>query len=691
LTPTRPNNNTWERIRAAELQPVDNHPQRSSPPTKGKGQREEVMKINHKTVRTAVVAIAAGLATFGGGAVATVPDDGSDLLPEGVYRTRELTPDEVIATGVDAGFDRADVEPHADFDSAVFGLRLADGVWDILQSYDGNFENVGWHGTYEVVDSDTVIATDPGGECSITYSYALNGDQLTIDMVDDPCFPGEVGEQIAQTVIFETAPFILVEPALHEGALPTTEPTAATAPAAKGNTIPDGTYSRVVTRADGEALGLDDEILDAIGIGADGEMPVAIEIANGRWTYYVTNDAGIREPGTGGTYRYDDAGHWVAHEECCDETAAFDWTLAEDVLTLSGAAVDCPCDPNELLVWRFLFEGDYQLQGDDEPAVEAASTVTLRFAGPGQDAPPQLVEFIVGVQELSGGTIEFEWLPAYGAAADPATGGYSNAEDTILTDLASSTIDIGWVGTRALAGFDALQAPLLVDSHDLQERVFEAGIPQRMVDDLDEPGLVGITVLPGPLRRLAGVEHPFSTPADFSGQTIASDNTALAEATFTALGATIVPGREGLPLDDVDAVLAHLGAITGNGYDTEADSVVANVNFWPRPLAIVMSTDSFEALTPEQQDALMTAGANAVDAAMTASRDEDAAPASQLCGAPIDVVEASDSDLAEIAAALEPVYDDLRSDPSTAGYLDEILALKDELGAPPDTLTCPGE
>ena len=30
-------------------------------------------------------------------------------------------------------------------------------------------------------------------------------------MVDDPCFPGEEGEQIAQTVIYETAPFAKID------------------------------------------------------------------------------------------------------------------------------------------------------------------------------------------------------------------------------------------------------------------------------------------------------------------------------------------------------------------------------------------------------------------------------------------------------------------------------------------------
>ena len=112
-------------------------------------------------------------------------------------------------------------------------------------------------------------------------------------------------------------------------------------------------------------------------------------------------------------------------------------------------------------------------------------------------------------------------------------------------------------------------------------------------------------------------------------------------------------------------MLAQFQAIVGNGYHTQADSVVANLNFWPRPLAIVMSADSFAALTPEQQDVLLTAGANVVGSAMEASRDEDASTAPNV-RSPIAVIEAREADLAEFATALEPVYAELDSDPAKA-------------------------
>lgn len=142
----------------------------------------------------------------------------SDQLPEGTYRTAELTVEQLVATGVSAGFDQAAVQDFVLLrdgvkGSAVFTLKLEAGRWSQFAAYDGDPAEMGWSGTYQVIDTDTVVATDPCGP--ITYDYALDADQLTLDMVSDECqgFAGDSGEEdlIAQTVIFETAPFTKIE------------------------------------------------------------------------------------------------------------------------------------------------------------------------------------------------------------------------------------------------------------------------------------------------------------------------------------------------------------------------------------------------------------------------------------------------------------------------------------------------
>ena len=52
----------------------------------------------------------------------------------------------------------------------------------------------------------------------------------------------------------------------------------------------------------------------------------------------------------------------------------------------------------------------------------------------------------------------------------------------MIEDVQAGKVDMGWVGARAfdavgVTSFQALVAPFLVDSYELQDRVFQAGIP----------------------------------------------------------------------------------------------------------------------------------------------------------------------------------------------------------------------
>jgi hypothetical protein len=139
----------------------------------------------------------------------TEPHESDPRLPDGEYRTAELTPDQLIDAAVANGLDQADAEAFVGGDgggiddTARFGLRLADGWWTQLYSYDGGPYGIGSEGTFEVVDDDTVTTTVAGCD----FTYAFDGEQLTLDLVDDSC-SGE-GDRIALTIIFGSAPLTL--------------------------------------------------------------------------------------------------------------------------------------------------------------------------------------------------------------------------------------------------------------------------------------------------------------------------------------------------------------------------------------------------------------------------------------------------------------------------------------------------
>jgi hypothetical protein len=133
-------------------------------------------------------------------------------LPDGDYRTPEVTRDQLVAAAVDAGFPEEEVQSWLDaalpgFEGTLaFGLRIADGNWSQYQIVNGGLAEVGSQGTYEIIDNDTMTATElPPHACQVTYTYKLDGEQLTIDAVD-ACNEDLL---LVITFIYEAAPFTL--------------------------------------------------------------------------------------------------------------------------------------------------------------------------------------------------------------------------------------------------------------------------------------------------------------------------------------------------------------------------------------------------------------------------------------------------------------------------------------------------
>jgi hypothetical protein len=132
---------------------------------------------------------------------------------EGTWATSETTCEQQNAALTAAGFSSADLE-LAEWDAATCGgmmhgsqftIRFADERLVAFQD-----DVIGWDGTFRIVDSGTFEAGDQG-DLYITYEYTIDGDELVIDMVRDD-YPTSseaelMGERIAQTVIYETAPF----------------------------------------------------------------------------------------------------------------------------------------------------------------------------------------------------------------------------------------------------------------------------------------------------------------------------------------------------------------------------------------------------------------------------------------------------------------------------------------------------
>ncbi|MDP4501171.1 hypothetical protein [Nonomuraea turcica] len=134
-------------------------------------------------------------------------------LPEGTYRTSPVGRDRIEAVLEEGGFDAKEIEGvtgrMSSQDRVVFTLKAQGGRWTQFQSVNGGPGELGWSGTYRVIDLETVAATDACG--TVTYTYQLSGDQLRLKMTEDTCegMAGDsrTGELMAQTMIYHSAPF----------------------------------------------------------------------------------------------------------------------------------------------------------------------------------------------------------------------------------------------------------------------------------------------------------------------------------------------------------------------------------------------------------------------------------------------------------------------------------------------------
>ena len=323
---------------------------------------------------------------------------------------------------------------------------------------------------------------------------------------------------------------------------------------------------------------------------------------------------------------------------------------------------------------------------DKAGGAEKQKPIVLTFASFTGGIQPQLQAFAEEVVRRSDGTLRIKFEPDW-RAGDP------DAERGTIDDVKAGKVDMAWVGARVfdrvgVRSFQALLAPLLVDSYELEERVFESEIPATMLDGVEGLGIVGVGVLPGPIRRLLGVSHPFLQPSDFEGQVIGGAKNELSVRTFQALGATLEALPAGGSLEGLDATEQHLGAIWGNRYNEDAKYVGANVNLWPRPLVIFMGKEAFKSLTEKQQAVLREAATAAVPEALAEARAEDEEARSELCRRGMTFAAASESDLAELRSALEPVYAELAADPETKSNIDAITDLKKEIAASAEAPAC---
>jgi TRAP-type C4-dicarboxylate transport system substrate-binding protein len=303
----------------------------------------------------------------------------------------------------------------------------------------------------------------------------------------------------------------------------------------------------------------------------------------------------------------------------------------------------------------------------------------LRLVGPGGSDP--IGVWVQAVESLSHGKVRIR--PGHSPA--PTV----DMERRLVADVRSGRRQIAYVGARAFDlfgnhAFQALAAPTLVDSYALEEKVLASPLAGQMLTSIKPLGVVGIAILPGPLRRMLGVRRSFATPGDFRGAVVGYVKSALSTDALHALGASPRPTPPGGPLAGLDGLEQQLGLIAANGYMEQARSITVAPALWPRPYVVIMNPRVYARLSPNQREVLRTALSHVSPGYVDALRQSEESAARQLCRAHARFIEA---DAAQFRAAFAPVYAQLDRDPRTASYIAQIEKLKSGI-APEATPRC---
>jgi hypothetical protein len=289
--------------------------------------------------------------------------------------------------------------------------------------------------------------------------------------------------------------------------------------------------------------------------------------------------------------------------------------------------------------------------------------------------------FAAQVGRLSRGKLRIQ--VRFAAAGNDA----ADVEARTIELVRGGHFDLGWVAARAwdevgVNSFQALQAPFLITSYPLLDRVLESPLGRSMLAGLDSRDIVGLGLIPGLLRHPVGDERPLVSLADFDGARVRDLPSKAMDALLRALGAIPVHvGRAALARarlvgEELSLPNSPVGAI-----------VTANVAFFPKVMTLFAGRGAFAALSDGQRRILRTAAErtfrhNASFPVRTELAFEGVL-ARGYCRVPGRIVLATGREMATLVRAAQPVYTEMERDPRVKAEIAQVRALKAALPAPP--------
>lgn len=132
---------------------------------------------------------------------------------------------------------------------------------------------------------------------------------------------------------------------------------ATSAPTSPAATLPDGVWTKTLTKADLKAFNVDVSTKE-MAWAPDDTLVIVLKFTGGAWTQFANYNGGPQQPGDAGTYSYDAADNLVLTSPR-GGSYSYSWHVAGDRLTLTMAGVP-PRSSGDLAVVRMMSEGEYE-------------------------------------------------------------------------------------------------------------------------------------------------------------------------------------------------------------------------------------------------------------------------------------------------------------------------------------------
>lgn len=250
--------------------------------------------------------------------------------------------------------------------------------------------------------------------------------------------------------------------------------------------------------------------------------------------------------------------------------------------------------------------------------------------------------------------------------------------------VASGTVDMGYASsvnfplTLNKVSFDALQLPGLVPTYDDLAEMLVSEPAIRMLDSLEEDGLVGLCFSEGGQRHFLNRNGPIRTVADFEGLKTRIVPIPLHKAMWEQVNANPV----GIPYGEVYTALQTrvIDAVEFNISSIAADKVYENANyvtltghyFWPG--AFFMNKAKFDTLPEDIQEIIIETSRKMTPEFVAHTKGEEARQIAELEAAGVEISEFEDREA--LLELMEPVFQQWsEKDPLIGDYIEAARSL----------------